>query len=275
MSTTRVLAPVIALASAVLLTTAAPALAKDGDVRTSGACQGVATWKMKASPEDGRIEVEAEVDSNRIGQTWNWTLFHNGNVASRGTSTTAGRSGSFEVRRVRATGPAPTRSGSTRGDPAPSRSAAAWSGSEPGCAARSRHTGRDGAGAGGRRPHDGAHGSGPAPRHRTRPRGRGGGRQRPRGRRPRGGARTRRRADGPPDAGDGRRPRDPRDHLHEPRRRSWCSPPSPTPSGSPTRSTRERWATRSRTPTPTTCSTPSVRSPGASHRFTRGWPGSC
>ena len=102
MSTTRVLAPVIALTSAVLLTTAAPALAKDGDVRRSGPCQGVATWKMKASPEDGRIEIEAEVDSNRRGQTWRWSLTHNGRAASRGTRTTAGRSGSFEVRRVTA-----------------------------------------------------------------------------------------------------------------------------------------------------------------------------
>lgn len=101
MSTTRVLAPVVALTSAALLATAAPALAKDGDVRTSGPCQGVATWKMKASPENGRIEVEAEVDSNRVGQDWNWTLFHNGNAVARGTGTTAGRSGSFEVRRVR------------------------------------------------------------------------------------------------------------------------------------------------------------------------------
>ena len=100
MSTTRVLAPVIALTSAALLATAAPALAKDGDVRTSGPCQGVATWKMKASPENGRIEVEAEVDSNRVGQNWNWTLFHNGNVASSGTSRTTAPSGSFEVRRV-------------------------------------------------------------------------------------------------------------------------------------------------------------------------------
>jgi hypothetical protein len=100
MRTTRVVTPVIALASAVLLTTGGPAFAKDGDVRTSGACQGVATWKMKASPENGRIEVESEVDSNRAGQNWNWTLFHNGSVASRGTSTTAGLSGSFEVRRV-------------------------------------------------------------------------------------------------------------------------------------------------------------------------------
>ena len=100
MKTTTMLAPALALASAVLITTTGPAFAKDGDVRTSGACQGVADWKLKASPEDGRIEVEAEVDSNRVGQKWNWTLFHNGSVASSGTGTTAGRSGSFEVRRV-------------------------------------------------------------------------------------------------------------------------------------------------------------------------------
>jgi hypothetical protein len=100
MNTARVLAPAIALTSAILLTTAGPALAKDGDIRTSGACQGVADWKLKASAEDGRIEVEGEVDSNRVGQKWNWTLFHNGSAASSGTGTTVGRSGSFEVRRV-------------------------------------------------------------------------------------------------------------------------------------------------------------------------------
>ena len=73
---------------------------RDGDVRTSGACQGVAHWKLKASPEDGRIEVEGEVDSNVSGQTWRWTLTHNGKAAGSGTRKTAGRSGSFEVRRV-------------------------------------------------------------------------------------------------------------------------------------------------------------------------------
>jgi hypothetical protein len=86
--------------TAILFATAAPALAKDGDVRTSGACQGVAHWKLKASPEDGGIEVEGEIDSNRAGQTWNWSLNHNGTVAAHGTRKTAGRSGSFEVRRV-------------------------------------------------------------------------------------------------------------------------------------------------------------------------------
>ena len=101
MKTTRILAPVAALSSAILLTAAAPALAKGGDdVRTSGACQGVAHWKLKAGAEDGRIEVEGEIDSNRSGQTWNWSLTHNGSAVANGTRKTAGASGSFEVRRV-------------------------------------------------------------------------------------------------------------------------------------------------------------------------------
>jgi hypothetical protein len=101
-TTTRVLAPAVALGAAILLTTGGPALAKGGggDVRTSGSCQGVAHWKLKASPEDGRIEVEGEVDSNKAGQTWNWSLTHDGKAAGRGSRKTAGASGSFEVRRV-------------------------------------------------------------------------------------------------------------------------------------------------------------------------------
>ncbi len=100
MKTLHALAPAVALTSAILLSTAGPALAKDGDIRTSGSCQGVAHWKLKASAEDGRIEVEGEIDSNRSGQKWNWSLTHNGAAAGSGTRTTAGRSGSFEVRRV-------------------------------------------------------------------------------------------------------------------------------------------------------------------------------
>jgi hypothetical protein len=101
MNTTRILVPAVAVASAILLTTGAPALAKGGnDVRTAGTCQGGAHWKMKAKADDGGIEVEAEVDSNRSGQTWRWTLAHNGAAAGSGTRKTAGASGSFEVRRV-------------------------------------------------------------------------------------------------------------------------------------------------------------------------------
>ena len=76
-----------------------PALAND-DVIRRGSCTGATDWKLKASPEDGRIEVEGEVDSNRNGQTWRWRIRHNGSLSARGTATTQPPSGSFEVRRV-------------------------------------------------------------------------------------------------------------------------------------------------------------------------------
>jgi len=93
---------VVAAASAALapLLVGAPALAGDDDVVRRGGCSGATDWKVKASPEDGRLEVEAEVDSNRTGQTWRWRLKHNGSLSASGTATTGGASGSFEVRRV-------------------------------------------------------------------------------------------------------------------------------------------------------------------------------
>lgn len=90
----------VAAAALFPILVAAPALANDDDVIREGSCAGSTDWKVKASPEDGRIEVEGEVDSNRSGQTWRWRLRHNGSLSARGTATTGGRSGSFEVRRV-------------------------------------------------------------------------------------------------------------------------------------------------------------------------------
>jgi hypothetical protein len=81
-------------------TVVAPATASGGgDVRTSGSCSGAADWKLKAKPDDGRIEVEAEVDSNVAGQLWHWTLKHNGSVSASGSKRTVAPSGSFEIRR--------------------------------------------------------------------------------------------------------------------------------------------------------------------------------
>jgi hypothetical protein len=71
----------------------------DGLVK-SGSCSKSANWKLKASAEDGRIEVEGEVDSNVNGQTWNWRILHNTKLSARGTATTVAPSGSFEVRRL-------------------------------------------------------------------------------------------------------------------------------------------------------------------------------
>jgi hypothetical protein len=89
----------VALAVPLGLVTPASASGDGGEVRTSGGCSGSAHWRLKAKPDDGRIEVEGEVDSNSSGQHWDWVLKHNGSVSARGSKSTAGVSGSFEVRR--------------------------------------------------------------------------------------------------------------------------------------------------------------------------------
>lgn len=101
MNVTRTLVPATVALTAILVATGAPATAKDKDgrVTASGSCTS-ATWKLKASPEDGRLEVEGEIDSNKAGQTWWWSLNQNGSRIAGTKATTAGRSGSFEVRKV-------------------------------------------------------------------------------------------------------------------------------------------------------------------------------
>lgn len=79
---------------------AGAARAHDDDrVERDGRCSNGARWEIKAKPDDGRIEVEAEIDSGRAGQSWMWVLKHNGSVSARGTSRTRGSSGSFDVER--------------------------------------------------------------------------------------------------------------------------------------------------------------------------------
>lgn len=101
---------VSALVTGLLVATtlvAAPltASAKDGDVVRSGACTIRSDWKLKLSPENGRIEVEFEVDQNRSGQKWFVKLKRNGHVFWRGSRTTQPPSGSFTVRRLTGNGP--------------------------------------------------------------------------------------------------------------------------------------------------------------------------
>ncbi len=98
----KALATSTAVALIALAGLAGPAVvaAKDGDVIRTGSCSNRSDWKLKLSPENGRIEVEFEVDTPRSGQTWKWTVRKNGNVMARGSRTTNVRSGSFEVRRV-------------------------------------------------------------------------------------------------------------------------------------------------------------------------------
>lgn len=89
----------LAITGALVATTAPAALAKGGDVRTSGTCSAGATWKLKAKADDGRLEVELEVDSNRVGQAWSVRLKDNGVLVYSGARRTLAPSGSFEVER--------------------------------------------------------------------------------------------------------------------------------------------------------------------------------
>jgi hypothetical protein len=92
---------IIAVAGIVgLLSTAPVATAKAGDVIKRTSCSGVSDWKLKLSPQDGKIEVEFEVDSNRVGQTWQVRLTKDGTQFFSGSRVTKAPSGSFTVRKV-------------------------------------------------------------------------------------------------------------------------------------------------------------------------------
>lgn len=70
------------------------------EIRVAGRCGSGVTSKLKLKADDGRIEVEFEVDQNRRGVRWRVALVHERRVAWKGVARTAGPSGSFEVRRV-------------------------------------------------------------------------------------------------------------------------------------------------------------------------------
>ena len=74
------------------------------DVRASGTCSLSSSAKLKLSPENGRIEVEFEVDENRNGSRWGVTLTRNGTRVVSRAATTRAPSGSFEARAVIAAG---------------------------------------------------------------------------------------------------------------------------------------------------------------------------
>ena len=89
------------VALAVVATGATSAEAKGREVIRSGGCDNSsATWKLKAKSDDGKIEVEFQVDSNRAGQTWSVRMGDNGHRFYTGSKTTAGASGAFTVRRL-------------------------------------------------------------------------------------------------------------------------------------------------------------------------------
>jgi len=90
---------VVALLALGLALVGAPVgAAKDGDVLVAGSCTKSSTSKLKLSEEDGRIEVEFEVDQNRNGVRWTVRIVQNGSRIARLARVTRAPSGSFEAR---------------------------------------------------------------------------------------------------------------------------------------------------------------------------------
>jgi hypothetical protein len=88
----------VAMLAASLAGTAGVSHAGVRGVERRGTCSGAAHWKLKLKPDDGRIEVEFEVDQNVVGKVWRVRLLHNGSRILAGRRTTHAPSGSFTVR---------------------------------------------------------------------------------------------------------------------------------------------------------------------------------
>jgi hypothetical protein len=92
-------------AALVLAIGAGPAAAKRGDILRAGSCTGASTSKIKLSEENGRVEVEFEVDQNRNGVRWTVVLTRDGRRIARLVRITRPPSGSFEARVVAGNNP--------------------------------------------------------------------------------------------------------------------------------------------------------------------------
>ena len=87
--------------SGAALSVAPLASAKGGNpVRVRGVCTQSSTAKLKLKQDNGRIEVEFEVDQNRNGVPWKVTLRRNGSRVASAIARTRAPSGSFSLRRV-------------------------------------------------------------------------------------------------------------------------------------------------------------------------------
>jgi hypothetical protein len=90
-----------AIASVAVLGATAPAYASGGHgggtaVRSSHTCS-TGLLRLKAKHDDGLIEVEMELDTNRNGQVWAVRLLDDGVSQWKGSRTTLAPSGSFSV----------------------------------------------------------------------------------------------------------------------------------------------------------------------------------
>ena len=94
---TRTATAAVALAAALAVPLGPAAQAKEGELIRTGSCSGSADWKLKVARDDGVLELEWEVDSNRSGQVWRVRIFDNGVRVVATQRTTAPPSGSFSV----------------------------------------------------------------------------------------------------------------------------------------------------------------------------------
>ena len=98
---------VASIAAAGLVTTgASAAFAKSGkgNGKTFGTCSAGSEIKAKNKAQNAQREVEFEVDQNRVGISWDWTIARGGATLASGTSVTLAPSGSFSVNRLVAAG---------------------------------------------------------------------------------------------------------------------------------------------------------------------------
>lgn len=91
---------IAALAAVSTFAIAGPVAAKSGDLIKRGDCTGSTNWKLKLSPDDGRIEVEFEVDQNRNNRLWTVKVAQDGHVVYKGSRYTRAPSGSFTTHRI-------------------------------------------------------------------------------------------------------------------------------------------------------------------------------
>jgi hypothetical protein len=86
------------LAMSIMASASPSATAATTSVVRNGTCSGTSTWKLTLTHDNGRIESDLEVQTNKAGQTWRSRFSDNGTVFARVTRTT-GADGSFSVTR--------------------------------------------------------------------------------------------------------------------------------------------------------------------------------
>ncbi|HET6173673.1 MAG TPA: hypothetical protein VFD90_13750 [Gaiellales bacterium] len=117
-NTAKTIAAAFTVAAALGATTVQSASAKSGPgVRIAGTCSETSASKLKVKQDNGRLQVEFEVDQNRVGVPWTVELRKDGRIVFKGTRTTIAPSGSFSLeRRIAGTTGAITASATRAGE---------------------------------------------------------------------------------------------------------------------------------------------------------------